>query len=67
MFQAALAQILFVASVLLVLAFGAMVVVSVLGAVGWVRVPRRASNRLFVASMLTLVAGLLLMLSTALL
>ena len=67
MSQAVLVQVLFVASVLLVLFFGATVVVSVLGSVGWIRVQRRTSNRLFVASMLSLVAGLLLMISTALL
>jgi uncharacterized membrane protein YdcZ (DUF606 family) len=64
--QAVLVEVIFGASLLLVVVFGAMVAVSVLGAIGWLRVPRRTSNILFVASMVSLVAGVLLMLSTAL-
>jgi len=65
MSQAVLAKAILVASVVLVVLFGAMVAVSVLGAVGWIRVRRRTSNLLFVASMASLVVGVLLMLSTA--
>ena len=67
MFQATLVQVVFGASILLVALFGAMVVVSVLASAGRIDLPRRTANVLFVASLASLVAGLLLMLSTALL
>ena len=67
MAQAVSLQVLSGASILLIMVFGVMVVVSVLGAAGWITVRRRASNALFVAAVASLVAGVLLMLSTALL
>lgn len=65
--QTVLVQVIFAASILLVVLFGVMVVVSVLASSGRIHLPRRAANGLFVASLASLVAGLLLMLSTALL
>ena len=65
MSQAVPAQVVFGASILLVALFGAVVVVSVLASAGRIRLPRRASNALFLASTASLVADLLLMLSTA--
>jgi hypothetical protein len=67
MSQTALVQVILATSILLVVLFGAMLVISLLASAGRIRLPHRTSNRPFVASMLSLVAGLLLMLSTALL
>ncbi len=64
MSQLVLVQVIFVASICLVVIFGAMVFVSVLAASGRLHLPRRTTNRLYLASMVALVAGLLLMLTT---